>query len=1045
MKTKHLSKNRTTIMHVVRRAGVLAIVLVLAGFLPASVKGNTLAVPVGPPGPAGGSTPGVPVGPPEPERENAPSVAVGPPGTVFRYNQTFGHTGVPYLADNDHLYAPVGIGMDTASNLWVVEGNGSRALKYSGDGAFLMSIGTAGLVYLADETHFAGPTDIALDSAGNLWVADANAHRVVKFDPSGNYILQLGVTWESGADEAHFDQPAGLALDSVDNLYVSDFNNHRVQVFDSSGVYSTTIGAYGDGDYGLKCPMRMTIDDADNLYVADNQNHRVQIFDASHIYVATLGQTGVPGSGNGQFESPRGVAVDADFIYVADGINSRVQIFDREAPYTYEDTLGSYGSGNYEFVRPSDVALDPDGNLYVADPANFRVQKYTSSLVYVRTFGVTGVPYLTDDYHYNQPNKVAVDANGNIGILEDEGRGYRFIKLDSSGVPLFTIGEAGVGGTDNEHLGDARGVAFDAAGNIYIGDCSNHRVQIFTGDGTYSGTLGSYGQGDYEFNCPTGVAFDNSGNFYVADSGNQRIQIFDSSLSYSATLGETGVSGDDNAHFNLPQAVAVDAEGHISVADTYNGRVQVFDSGLNWQMTLGVAHVCGYDFDHFCGPFGVAVDASRNIYVAEQWNPRVQVFNASGAYLTTIGGAWGDLSSQFRNLYGVAVDSDGNVYIPDMLNHRIQKFAPGVPDWQQVNINGFGERYAISVTALGGFNGQLYAGTCTSWESGKGAQVYRTSDGVTWSAASEPGFGVYTDTISAVLDLVVFDGQLYAGAGWGNIQGQLWRTADGTTWEPVTTDGFGNGSNDAVGALSEFGGLLYAGVSNPNGAGIWRSVSGDPGDWTQVAPDEPGTEGVHQVTGFAVYRGALYAAVESSKGEGTVQVWRSTNGSAWDTVVADGFGDPNNYSTGGFAQYGGYLYLGTQNDVSGAQLWRTADGTAWTKVVGDGFGEMANLKIEMLFVFAAQLYAGTKNSETGLEVWRSSDGLDWEQVNLAGFGDSNNWMTLWSNSTAKYNSRLHIGTWNFASGGEIWRYDLQVRSVYLPVVLRSFASATAGP
>jgi hypothetical protein len=99
----------------------------------------------------------------------------------------------------------------------------------------------------------------------------------------------------------------------------------------------------------------------------------------------------------------------------------------------------------------------------------------------------------------------------------------------------------------------------------------------------------------------------------------------------------------------------------------------------------------------------------------------------------------------------------------------------------------------------------------------------------------------------------------------------------------------------------------------------------------------------------------------------------------------------------------------------------------------------------MLFVFAAQLYAGTKNSETGLEVWRSSDGLDWEQVNLGGFGDSNNWMTLWSNSTAKYNSRLHIGTWNFASGGEIWRYDLQVRSVYLPVVLRSFASATAGP
>jgi hypothetical protein len=1004
VKTKQVSKNRTTAVHITRGAGVVMIVLAIAAMVPGLAVGN------------------------------APDATLGPPGTVFRYEQTFGEVGVPYLADTAHLYRPVGISTDAAGNLWVPEGDGCRVLKYSGAGALLLSIGTPGLTYLADETHLAGPADVAVDSAGNFWVADANAHRVVKFDASGNYLMQLGVTWESGADEGHFDQPSGLAVDSADNLYVSDFNNHRVQVFDSSGVYSTTIGAYGDGDYGFKYPVRMTIDDADYLYVADNLNHRVQIFDASHTYVATLGQTGVPGPGNGQFESPRGVAVDADFIYVADGINSRVQVFDREAPYTYEDTLGSHGSGNYEFARPCDVALDPDGNLYVADPLNFRVQKYDSSLVHQLTFGVTGVPYLTDGYHYNQPNKVAVDANGNIAILEDEGRGHRLIKLDANGVPQFIIGEAGVSGDDNGHFSDARGVAFDAAGDIYVGDCANHRVQIFDGLGTYQDTLGSGpGQGNDQFDCPTGLAFDNGGNLYVADSTNQRIQIFDSSLTYSATLGVPGVPGDDNAHFRWPQDVEVDADGHIYVADTFNERVQVFDANLDWQMTLGVTGECGSDFDHFCLPEAVAVDSTGKIYVSEYWNPRVQVFDASGAYLTTIGGAWGDLSGQSRHLLGVAVDADGNVYIPDMLNHRIQKFAPGVPDWQQVNINGFGERYAIAVTALGDFNGQLYAGTYTSWESGKGAQVYRTSDGVTWSTASEPGFGVYTDTISAVLDLAVFDGQLYAGAGWGNIQGQLWRTADGTTWEPVTTDGFGNGSSYAVSALSEFGGLLYAGVSNPNGAGIWRSVSGEPGDWIQVAPDEPGTEDVHQVTGFAVYRGALYAALE---GEATAQVWRSTNGSAWDTVVADGFGDPNNYFAGGFAQYGGYLYLGTQNDVSGAQLWRTADGTAWTKAVGDGFGETANLKIEMLSVFAGQLYAGTKNIDTGLEVWRSSDGLDWEQVNLAGFGDSNNWMTLWSNSTAEYNSRLHIGTWNFANGGEIWRYDLQVKSVYLPLILR---------
>ena len=76
------------------------------------------------------------------------------------------------------------------------------------------------------------------------------------------------------------------------------------------------------------------------------------------------------------------------------------------------------------------------------------------------------------------------------------------------------------------------------------------------------------------------------------------------------------------------------------------------------------------------------------------------------------------------------------------------------------------------------------------------------------------------------------------------------------------------------------------------------------------------------------------------------QIWRSTNGSDWTTVTADGFGDPNNISTGGFAQFGGFLYLGTRNEVTGAQLWRTRDGMHWEMVIGDGFGDIGNIKIE---------------------------------------------------------------------------------------------------
>jgi hypothetical protein len=187
----------------------------------------------------------------------------------------------------------------------------------------------------------------------------------------------------------------------------------------------------------------------------------------------------------------------------------------------------------------------------------------------------------------------------------------------------------------------------------------------------------------------------------------------------------------------------------------------------------------------------------------------------------------------------------------------------------------------------------------------------------------------------------------------------------------------------------------------------------------------------NQVTGFAVFQGALYAAVE-----GATQVWRSTDGSGWDIAIPDGFGDSNNEGSGGFAEFGGYLYLGTRNNVTGAQLWRTSDGTAWEQVIGDGFGDSANQKVEMLVVFAGKLYAEVNNAETGLKILRSSDGLLWEQINPDGFGDSNNVATLWNSATVKLQSFLYLGTWNSANGGEIWRYDLQEQSRFMPIIVR---------
>ena len=605
--------------------------------------------------------------------------SVGGPAR-FWYDRTFGETEVAFFADTQHIYNPEGIGLDANGNLWVAETLGARVLKYSGNGAFLMSIGEAGRVWLADNQHISVPMDVGVDSDSNVWVVDQNSNRVVKFGPNGNYLAQLGVTWEGGTDNAHFSDPWSVAFDSAGNIYVSDVGNHRIQVFDKTGSYQTTIGVTGvsgTDNAHFSSPWRIAIDEDDNLYVADLGNERVQIFNSSHNYVAKLGVTGVLGDDDDHFNNPRGVAVDADWIYVADGGNHRIQIFDR-ATRAYQATMGNGPGLDYSFAWPGDVAVDQAGNIYVADELYSRVQKYNSDLEYVRTFGTTGVPYLTDGKHYNMPAAVAVDASGNIGIVEDDFRGHRFIKLDSSGEPLFTLGEAGVKGGGETHFGNPTDVVFDAGGNIYVVDQWNHRIQIFSSDGGYTNTLGTgWGVGAYQFKYPSGVAVDSSGKIYVADTVNQRVQIYDSSRNFVATLGVTGVAGSDNLHLNWPNDVEVDESGNIYVADTGNRRVQVFNSNRTWKMTLGTTGAWGGDSQHFSEPMGVAVDLYGKIYVADMYNNRVQVFSGGGAYLATIGGSWGNQVDQFRHPTGVDVDAEGNIYIADKHNHRIQKYTAG--------------------------------------------------------------------------------------------------------------------------------------------------------------------------------------------------------------------------------------------------------------------------------------------------------------------------------------------------------------------------------
>ncbi len=353
-------------------------------------------------------------------------------------------------------------------------------------------------------------------------------------------------------------------------------------------------------------------------------------------------------------------------------------------------------------------------------------------------------------------------------------------------------------------------------------------------------------------------------------------------------------------------------------------------------------------------------------------------------------------------------------------SHIIQALVQVVPDWVQVNSNGFGDVNAGEVSALETFNGHLYAGTHNPVND---ARIFRSSDGTTWTAVIDPGFGSAHDTAPrAILDMTVFKGYLYASTGRGNAS-QIWRTSSGLFWGQVVTAGFGDPDTVEFTAMTVYDHgydqAIYVGATNQiNGAQIWRSFSGDSNSWTQVAPTVAGTA-VSSVTGFAAFDGGLYAAV-AFESDAPAQIWRSYGGD-WTTIVDDGFGNSNTTMTGGMAVFNGYLYVGAGNTASGAQLWRTNDGTTWTQAITPAFGDANNVNVEMVSVFQNQLYVSVKNSVTGIEIWRSADGSVWEQVNVDGFGDVDNTGSNMSNATAVFLNQLYVGTVNVADGGELWQ------------------------
>ncbi|MHB8377095.1 MAG: NHL repeat-containing protein, partial [Dehalococcoidia bacterium] len=566
------------------------------------------------------------------------------------------------------------------------------------------------------------PFGVAVDGAGNLYIADLSNCRVRKV--AGGIISTVAGTGACGyagdggpAASATLSGPVGVAVDSAGNLYITD--GCRVREV-AGGIISTVAGSgacgyTGDGGPATSAslsPDGVAVDNVGNLYLPDLGGCRVRKVAGGIIStVAGNGTCGYGGDGgpatNALLNGPSGVAVDsAGNLYIGDETNCRV----RKVAGGIISTVAGNGLCTYagdggwapgaSLSSPYGVAVDSAGNLYIADSGNCRVRKVAGGVI--STLAGSGI---CSPLGQAVPSGVGVDSAGNSYIAD---QGNCRVRKVAGGIISAAAGNGGCGyGGDggpatSALLYGSSGVAVDSAGNLYVADRNNCRVRkvaagiisTVAGNGAcaYGGDGGPATSASLD---PAGVAVHSGGILYIADRNNCRVRkVAGGIISTFAGNGACGYGGDSgpatNALLNGPSGVALDSAGSLYIADASNCRVRKVTGGII--STAAGNGFCGfYGGDGgpatsalLSGPSGVAVDSAGDLYIADSGNCRVRkvaagiISTVAGNGTCTYAGDGGPATSASLSPYGVAVDSAGNLYIADWANCRVRKVAGSI-------------------------------------------------------------------------------------------------------------------------------------------------------------------------------------------------------------------------------------------------------------------------------------------------------------------------------------------------------------------------------